>query len=109
MVPFRTYITRTKNGISASARVFTDRRLRDPSPPMRTQGLSDAPLSSGDRWSGCSAAFVGPHAADDAVGTPQPVKDFIRGYEAAGCDELVLLPTVADIEEVDRLAEVIGG
>jgi hypothetical protein len=31
-------------------------------------GLSDAPLSSSDRVSGCSAVFVGPHAADDAVG-----------------------------------------
>ena len=25
------------------------------------------------------------------------IKDFVRGYEEAGCDELVLLPTVADI------------
>ena len=37
------------------------------------------------------------------------IKDFIRGYEDAGCDELVLLPTVSNIEELDRLGEVIAG
>lgn len=31
-------------------------------------GRSDAPLSSGEGWGGCSAAFVGPHAASDPVG-----------------------------------------
>jgi alkanesulfonate monooxygenase SsuD/methylene tetrahydromethanopterin reductase-like flavin-dependent oxidoreductase (luciferase family) len=36
------------------------------------------------------------------------IKDFIRGYEAAGCHELILLPTVADISQLDRLAEVVG-
>jgi hypothetical protein len=36
------------------------------------------------------------------------VKDFVRGYEAEGCDELILLPTVSDLDEVDRLAEVLA-
>jgi hypothetical protein len=36
------------------------------------------------------------------------VADYIRGYEEAGCEHLVLLPTVADLDEVDRLAEALG-
>jgi hypothetical protein len=36
------------------------------------------------------------------------VRDLVRGYRAEGCDELILLPTVSDPDEVDRLAEVLG-
>jgi alkanesulfonate monooxygenase SsuD/methylene tetrahydromethanopterin reductase-like flavin-dependent oxidoreductase (luciferase family) len=32
------------------------------------------------------------------------IKDFIRGYEEAGCDELVLFSTTPALEELDRLA-----
>jgi alkanesulfonate monooxygenase SsuD/methylene tetrahydromethanopterin reductase-like flavin-dependent oxidoreductase (luciferase family) len=56
-------------------------------------------------------AFTGPFAEKIAAGnltTPQSVTDFVRGYEDAGCDELVLLPAVADLDQVDRLADVIG-
>jgi alkanesulfonate monooxygenase SsuD/methylene tetrahydromethanopterin reductase-like flavin-dependent oxidoreductase (luciferase family) len=57
-------------------------------------------------------AFTGGFAEKIAAGnltSARAVRDFIRGYEAAGCDELILLPTVADVDEVDRLAEVIAG
>lgn len=40
--------------------------------------------------------------------TPQAVAQFIRGYADAGCDELVLFPTVARLDQLDRLAEVLG-
>jgi alkanesulfonate monooxygenase SsuD/methylene tetrahydromethanopterin reductase-like flavin-dependent oxidoreductase (luciferase family) len=56
-------------------------------------------------------AFTGPFAERIAAGnltTPQAVKEFVRGYEEAGCDELVLLPTVRDPSQVDRLAEVLS-
>ena len=56
-------------------------------------------------------AFTGPFAEKIAaanLATAQAVVDFVRGYEEAGCDELVLLPTVAEIEQVDRLAEVLA-
>ncbi len=56
-------------------------------------------------------AFAGPFADKVAAAnltTPQAVIDFVRGYEEAGCDELVLLPTVADPAQIDRLADVIG-
>ncbi|HEX2088915.1 MAG TPA: LLM class flavin-dependent oxidoreductase [Actinomycetota bacterium] len=56
-------------------------------------------------------AFTGPFAEKVAAAnltTPQAVIDFVRGYEEAGCDELVLLPTVPDANQIDRLADVIG-
>ncbi|HJP65461.1 MAG TPA: LLM class flavin-dependent oxidoreductase [Actinomycetota bacterium] len=53
-------------------------------------------------------AFTGPFAEKVAAAnltTPQAIKDFVRGYEDAGCDELVLFPTVADPSQVERLAD----
>jgi alkanesulfonate monooxygenase SsuD/methylene tetrahydromethanopterin reductase-like flavin-dependent oxidoreductase (luciferase family) len=40
--------------------------------------------------------------------TPQAVAQFVRGYAEAGCDELVLFPAVANLDEIDRLADVIA-
>jgi alkanesulfonate monooxygenase SsuD/methylene tetrahydromethanopterin reductase-like flavin-dependent oxidoreductase (luciferase family) len=56
-------------------------------------------------------AFTGPFAEKIVEGlltTPQAIVQFIRGYAEAGCDELVLLPTVADLSQVERLADVLG-
>ena len=56
-------------------------------------------------------AFTGPFAEKIAAGnltSARAVKDFVRGYEAEGCDELILFPSVADLDDVDRLAEVVG-
>ena len=56
-------------------------------------------------------AFTGPFAAKVAAGnlsSGRAVKDFVRGYEDAGCDHLVLLPTVSDPAQLDRLADVLG-
>jgi alkanesulfonate monooxygenase SsuD/methylene tetrahydromethanopterin reductase-like flavin-dependent oxidoreductase (luciferase family) len=56
-------------------------------------------------------AFTGPFAeriAEALLTTPQAVAAQVRGYAEAGCDELVLLPAVADLEQVDRLADVVG-
>ena len=56
-------------------------------------------------------AFTGPFAERVVaanLSTPRRVIDLLRGYEDAGCDDLVLLPTVADLEQVDRLAEVLA-
>jgi alkanesulfonate monooxygenase SsuD/methylene tetrahydromethanopterin reductase-like flavin-dependent oxidoreductase (luciferase family) len=57
-------------------------------------------------------AFTGPFAERVVAAnltSARAVKDFVRGYEEAGCDELVLFPTVADAAEVDRLAEAVSG
>jgi alkanesulfonate monooxygenase SsuD/methylene tetrahydromethanopterin reductase-like flavin-dependent oxidoreductase (luciferase family) len=40
--------------------------------------------------------------------TPAAVKDLVRGYEEEGCEELVLLPTVSRLDQLDRLAEVLA-
>jgi alkanesulfonate monooxygenase SsuD/methylene tetrahydromethanopterin reductase-like flavin-dependent oxidoreductase (luciferase family) len=56
-------------------------------------------------------AFTGPFAAKIAAGnltSGRAVKDFVRGYEDAGCDHLVLLPTVSDPSQLDRLADVLA-
>jgi len=56
-------------------------------------------------------AFTGPFAEKIAAAnltSPQAVVDFVRGYEEAGCDDLVLLPTVAGISQLERLAEVVA-
>ncbi len=56
-------------------------------------------------------AFTGPFAERIAAGTltsAQAIAQYIRGYEEAGCDHLVLFPTVPALEQLDRLAEVLG-
>jgi alkanesulfonate monooxygenase SsuD/methylene tetrahydromethanopterin reductase-like flavin-dependent oxidoreductase (luciferase family) len=56
-------------------------------------------------------AFTGPFAERIAAGnltSARAVKDFVRGYEEAGCDELVLFPTVSDLAELDRLTEALA-
>jgi len=55
--------------------------------------------------------FTGPFAeriAEGLLTTPHAVAAFVRGYAEAGCDELILFPTVADLTELERLANVIG-
>jgi alkanesulfonate monooxygenase SsuD/methylene tetrahydromethanopterin reductase-like flavin-dependent oxidoreductase (luciferase family) len=57
-------------------------------------------------------AFTGPFAERIVAAnltSARAIKDFLRGYEEAGCDELVLFPTVADPAELDRLAEAVAG
>jgi alkanesulfonate monooxygenase SsuD/methylene tetrahydromethanopterin reductase-like flavin-dependent oxidoreductase (luciferase family) len=55
-------------------------------------------------------AFTGPFASKIAEGlltTPQSIVQFVRGYAEAGCEHLVLLPAVAELEQQDRLAAVV--
>jgi alkanesulfonate monooxygenase SsuD/methylene tetrahydromethanopterin reductase-like flavin-dependent oxidoreductase (luciferase family) len=57
-------------------------------------------------------AFTGPFAAKIAEGmlaTPQAIAQFVRGYAEAGCDELVLLPAVAELDQIDRLQDALTG
>lgn len=56
-------------------------------------------------------AFTGPFAERIAAGlltTPQSIVQLARGYAEAGCDHLILFPTVARLDQLDRLAEVLG-
>lgn len=57
-------------------------------------------------------AFTGPFAeriASANLTSARAIKDHIRGYADEGCDELILLPSVADPGQIDRLAEVLAG
>ena len=56
-------------------------------------------------------AFTGPFAERVVTAnltSARAIKDFVRGYEEAGCDELVLFPTVADLGELERLEEALA-
>ncbi len=73
--------------------------------------LGDGNADAGAEYLRHYYAFTGPFAEKIAAGnltSPGAITDFIRGYEDAGCDELVLFPTTSSIDQVDRLAEVIG-
>jgi len=56
-------------------------------------------------------AFTGGFVDKIAAGhltTSRAIKDYVRGYEEEGCDELVLFPTVGDVEELERLQEALA-
>lgn len=100
---------------AAKARVAWADLRRPGVPQLWGQGyfaLGDAgTLERGAAYLRDYYAFTGPFAerivAANLV-TPQAIIDFVRGYEEAGCDQLVLLPTVAELEQVDRLADVLS-
>lgn len=83
-------------------------------PQLWAQGYfalgDDSVLTAGHRYLKDYYAFTGPFAERIAAGlltSPQSVAQFIRGYQDAGCDELVLFPTVPDISQLDQLAEIL--
>jgi alkanesulfonate monooxygenase SsuD/methylene tetrahydromethanopterin reductase-like flavin-dependent oxidoreductase (luciferase family) len=56
-------------------------------------------------------AFTGPFAERIVAAnltSVSAIKDFVRGYEEAGCDELVLFPTVSDVAQLERLTEALA-
>jgi hypothetical protein len=66
----------------------------------------------GERYLRDYYAFTGPFAEKIAAAnltSPRAIRDHLRGYEDEGCDELILLPTVSSIDQLDRLAEVVAG
>jgi alkanesulfonate monooxygenase SsuD/methylene tetrahydromethanopterin reductase-like flavin-dependent oxidoreductase (luciferase family) len=56
-------------------------------------------------------SFFGP-AADDMArsipSTPEAIEDLIRGLGDVGADEVICWPTIAELDQVDRLAELVG-
>jgi alkanesulfonate monooxygenase SsuD/methylene tetrahydromethanopterin reductase-like flavin-dependent oxidoreductase (luciferase family) len=102
---------------SAAARAWTAWRdaERPGRPRLFGQGYfalgGDEATDAGARYLLDYYAFTGPFAERIAAAnltSAQAVIDLVRGYDEAGCDELVLLPTVADPGQVERLAEVLG-
>ena len=84
--------------------------------PGRPKLFGQGYFALGDEDSGAAYlrhyyAFTGPFAERIAAAnltTAHAVRDFARGYEEAGCDHLVLLPTVSNPEQLDRLADVLS-
>ena len=56
-------------------------------------------------------SYFGP-AADDMASaipsSPEAVEDLIRAFGDVGADEVVCWPTVAELDQVDYLAELVG-
>ena len=75
------------------------------------EGEAAAEKEAGTRYLLDYYAFTGPFAeriASGLLATPQSIVQFVRGYAEAGCDHLVLFPTTARIDQLDRLADVLG-
>lgn len=56
-------------------------------------------------------AFMGPMAeqiASSIPSTPEAVKGAIQAFADVGADELICWPCIPDLDQVDRLAEIIG-
>ena len=56
-------------------------------------------------------AWLGPMAdmiASGMLTTHEAIRGAIQAYGDVGVDEVALWPTIADVEQVDRLAEVVG-
>ena len=56
-------------------------------------------------------AFMGPGAENAAQGvltTPEAIRDALQRYSDIGTDEFILWPSVTDLDQVDRLAEIVG-
>lgn len=55
-------------------------------------------------------AYAGDHAgviADGAVRTPARIRGIVDEFESIGMNEITFTPTVADVAEVDRLADLV--
>ncbi len=84
-------------------------------PQLWAQGYfalgNEATLEAGRSYLRDYYAFTGPFAkriTSEMLTTPQAIAQFMRGYEEAGCDELVLFPTVADMHQLEQLADVLA-
>ncbi len=55
-------------------------------------------------------SFLGPMGemiAQSLPATPEAVKGMIQAFVDAGADELVLWPTIAEVDQVDRLTDLV--
>ncbi len=56
-------------------------------------------------------SYFGPGADDMArsiPSSPEAVEELIRGFGEVGADEVICWPTVAELDQVDRLADLVG-
>ena len=87
---------------------------RPGSPRLWAQGyfaLGEDAAEQGKRYLRDYYSFTGPFVeriVSELLSTPQAIAQFIRGYEEAGCDDLVLFPAVPDLAQLDLLAAVLA-
>jgi alkanesulfonate monooxygenase SsuD/methylene tetrahydromethanopterin reductase-like flavin-dependent oxidoreductase (luciferase family) len=84
-------------------------------PKLWAQGYfalgDDSTIEHGRSYMRDYYAFTGPFAeriTEGLLTTPQSIVQFVRGYAEAGCEHLVLLPAVAELEQQDRLAPLVS-
>lgn len=89
---------------------------RPGAPRLWAQGYfalgDDAAVQAGTSYLRDYYAFTGPYVERiiaELLTTPQAIASFVRGYAEAGCDDLVLFPTVAHPEQLERLAVTLEG
>lgn len=78
---------------------------------MGYYALGDGAAEAGREYLRHYYAFTGPFAERIAAGlltTQQAVVAFVRGYAEAGCDHLVLFPTIAALDQLERLGETLA-
>lgn len=74
--------------------------------------LGDEVVDEGREHMRAYYSFTGPFVekiVDGLLTSAQDIAQLVRGYEQAGCDELVLLPAHSAPEQLDRLAEALAG
>lgn len=83
-------------------------------PQLWAQGYfalgNTATIEAGTNYLRDYYAFTGPFAERIAAGlltTPQAIAQFLRGYELAGCDEMLLFPTVPGLAQLQLLTDVL--
>ena len=87
-----------------------------PRGPPRTMALAyfalgDGAQAAADRYLQDYYAFLGEYAgmiAGSAATDAETVRQYVAGFAAAGCDELVIFPTSPDPDQVDLLADAVG-
>lgn len=107
---------RTFERAAAKARTAWSELGRSAEPALWAQGYfalgDDATIERGLAYMRDYYAFTGPFAeriAEGMLRTPQAIAQFIRGYKEAGCDEVVLLPAVGDLDQLERLQDELAG
>ncbi len=101
--------------VADKARAAWDDSGRLDQPQLWAQGYfalgDEATIGAGRAYLRDYYAFTGPFAERIVAGlltTPQAIAQFLRGYAVAGCDEMLLFPTVARLDQLDRLADVLA-
>ncbi len=72
--------------------------------------LGDGAVEAAQSYLGDYYGFLGEYAqtiASTAATDEDTVRGYVQGFEAAGCDELILFPCSTDPDQVDRLADAV--